>query len=105
MNDGPPSRPSRASRPVLIGAFVLGALVLIVAAVLASADGRLFARKDSVVMHFSGSIFGLQVGAPVVFRGVRLGSVTSIGLSYDAGQDRFSIPVVAELDQIGRAHV
>ena len=98
MNDGPPSRPSRASRPVLIGAFVLGALVLIVAAVLASADGRLFARKDSVVMHFSGSIFGLQVGAPVVFRGVRLGSVTSIGLSYDAGQDRFSIPVVAELD-------
>ena len=63
MNDGPPSRPSRASRPVLIGAFVLGAIVLIVAAVLASADGRLFARKDSVVMHFSGSIFGLQAGA------------------------------------------
>lgn len=98
MNDGPPSRPSRASRPVLIGAFVLGAIVLIVAAVLATADGRLFARKDAVVMHFRGSIFGLQVGAPVVFRGVRLGSVTSIGLRYDAGQDRFSIPVVAELD-------
>jgi len=97
--NGPPVRPARASRPVLIGAFVLAALVLLVAAVLATSGGRLFARKDAVVMHFRGSIFGLQVGAPVVFRGVRLGSVTSIGLAYDAGQDRFSIPVVAELDR------
>ena len=35
-------------------------------------------------------------GAPVVFRGVRLGSVTSIGLAYDKSKDTFSIPVMAE---------
>jgi len=49
-------------------------------------------------MYFSGSIYGLQVGAPVVFRGVRLGQVSSIGLVYDKASDDFSIPVQADLE-------
>jgi paraquat-inducible protein B len=49
-------------------------------------------------MHFTGSVYGLQVGAPVVFRGVRVGSVESIEVFYDRATDTFSIPVVAELD-------
>jgi paraquat-inducible protein B len=75
----------KRTSPTLIGAFVVG-------------GGRFFTRKEYAVMHFSGSIYGLQVGAPVVFRGVRLGSVTSIGLVYDKASDRFSIPVLAELE-------
>jgi paraquat-inducible protein B len=84
--------------PTLIGAFVLGGIVLVIAAVIAAGGGKFFTRKEYAVMHFSGSIYGLQVGAPVVFRGVRLGSVTSIGLVYDKNADRFSIPVLAELE-------
>src|SRR6201999_1452738 len=38
------------------------------------------------------------VGAPVVFRGVRLGSVSSIGLVYEPGKDEFIIPVQADLE-------
>ncbi|MEK8034832.1 MlaD family protein [Ideonella sp. DXS29W] len=81
-----------------IGLFVVGGLVLLVAGVILAGGGRLFAHKERVVMHFSGSIYGLQPGAPVVFRGVRLGSVSSIGLAYDRASDDFLIPVVAELE-------
>jgi paraquat-inducible protein B len=88
----------RRTSPTLIGAFVVGGLALLIATVIVAGGGRFFTRKEYAVMHFSGSIYGLQVGSPVVFRGVRLGSVTSIGLVYDKASDRFSIPVLAELE-------
>lgn len=88
----------RRGNATLIGAFVVAGLLLVLAAVIAAGGGRLFARKERVVMNFNGSIYGLQIGAPVVFRGVRLGSVTSIGLVYDRARDDFMIPVVADLE-------
>lgn len=74
-------------------------LGLLIAAILAVSGNRLFASNERAVMHFKGSVYGLQLGAPVVFRGVRLGSVVSIGVLHDAASGRFSIPVVAELDR------
>lgn len=88
----------RHGHPALLGLFVVSALALLFVAVFVIAGGKLFVGKQSVVMHFNGSIYGLQVGAPVVFRGVRLGSVSSIGVAYDSSQHEVWIPVVAELD-------
>jgi len=82
----------------LIGGFVVLGIALLAAAIVAVAGNKLFIHKERAVMHFSGSVYGLQVGAPVVFRGVRVGSVTSIDVFYDRKTDTFSIPVVAELD-------
>jgi len=82
-----------------IGLFVIVGLGLLIAAILAVSGDRLFASNERAVMHFKGSVYGLQVGAPVVFRGVRLGSVVSIGVVHDTASGRFSIPVVAELDR------
>ena len=79
-----------------IGLFALGGLALLVAAVVVVFGGRLFAAKEQAVMHFRGSVYGLQVGSPVVFRGVRLGSVRSVGVVY--AQGRFDVPVLVELD-------
>ncbi len=88
----------RKSKPALLGLFVVGALSLIFLTVVLLAGGGLWTRKQQAVMHFGGSIYGLQVGAPVVFRGVRVGSVADIGLSYDRGGDRVLIPVLADLE-------
>jgi paraquat-inducible protein B len=88
----------RRGNATLIGAFVVVGLLLILAGVIAAGGGRLFTDKERIVMNFGGSIFGLQIGAPVVFRGVRVGSVTSIGLRYDEAGDDFMIPVVADLE-------
>ncbi len=88
----------RQLSPTLIGTFVVVGLSLIAAAIIALAGNSLFTRKEKAVMYFSGSVYGLQVGAPVVFRGVRVGSVESIAVFYDRAADDFSIPVVVELD-------
>lgn len=90
---------SRTARALRLGLFALGGLFLIGAAVVSVFGGRLFAHTERAVMHFDGSIYGLQVGAPVVFRGVQLGSVVSIGVVHDPRQGGFSIPVLAELDR------
>jgi paraquat-inducible protein B len=90
---------ARKVSPTLIGAFVVAGLALLATAIVFIAGNDLFKRKDRAVMYFRGSIYGLQVGAPVVFRGVRVGSVTSIEVVYDRANDRFVIPVVAELDR------
>jgi paraquat-inducible protein B len=89
----------RKVSPTLIGAFVVAGLALLAAAIVFVAGNDLFKRKERAVMYFRGSIYGLQVGAPVVFRGVRVGSVTSLEVVYDRASDRFVIPVVVDLER------
>ncbi len=88
----------RRLSPTLIGTFVVVGLALIATAIIALAGNSLFTRKEKAVMFFSGSVYGLQVGAPVVFRGVRVGSVESIAVFYDRKTEAFSIPVVVGLE-------
>ena len=88
----------RRASPFAIGAFVVGALAVLIAALLALPGQNWFKRPERVVMFFSGSVFGLQKGAPVVFRGVRIGDVTDITVHYDSQADSFAIPVIAALD-------
>ncbi|MES2842418.1 MAG: MlaD family protein [Pseudomonadota bacterium] len=88
----------RQLSPTLIGTFVVVGLSLIAVTIIALAGNSLFTRKEQAVMYFSGSVYGLQAGAPVVFRGVRVGSVESIAVFYDRRTDDFSIPVLVSLD-------
>ncbi|MCU0839457.1 MAG: MlaD family protein [Rhodospirillales bacterium] len=67
----------------LIGAFVLAGIALIIAAFLIFGGGRLFQPVKSSLMYFTGSVQGLNVGSPVMFRGVPVGRVTDIDLLYD----------------------
>jgi paraquat-inducible protein B len=93
------SRSKRAS-PALVGAFVLGALVLAVAGLAVFGSGKLFRRTTQFVMVFGGSVNGLSVGAPVKFRGVQVGSVTQILLSLPGMTlPELRIPVFIEIDQ------
>lgn len=88
----------RKANATMIGSFVMAGAALIAVTIIALAGNTLFTSKEHAVMHFSGSVYGLQVGAPVVFRGVRVGSVESIEVFYDRATDSFSIPVVVGLD-------
>lgn len=90
---------AKRANPTLIGGFVVGALALLFGGIFLLTGNKFFTSKERAVMHFSGSIYGLQVGAPVVFRGVRMGSVVSVGVTYDSKTDSFSIPVVADLER------
>ena len=84
--------------PALIGAFVVGAVLLAVMAVVLIGSGRYFHRTYTFVLYFPGSVNGLRVGAPVKFRGVEIGSVQDIRLQLKRDQSVFRIPVIIGID-------
>ncbi len=47
---------------------------------------------------FDQSVHGLTVGAPVEFKGIRIGQVTAVRAQFDAQTSRFSVPVTIEVD-------
>ena len=82
----------------LIGGFVVGAVVLIVAGVAIFGSGKFFKEKRNYVLFFQGSLKGLNKGSPVVFRGVKIGSVIDIAIQVDAEDLTVQIPVLIETD-------
>jgi paraquat-inducible protein B len=84
--------------PAMIGAFVIGAVALIVIAILVFGSGRLFRQTRDFVLYFDNSVNGLRVGAPVKFKGVEVGSVKDIRLQLEKGAEVNKIPVIIEID-------
>jgi paraquat-inducible protein B len=77
---------------------VVGAVALAVAGVMVFGGGEFFKKKSMRVMYFDGSVKGLNVGASVVFRGVKVGTVKHIAISADLENWTTRIPVIAEMD-------
>ena len=70
--------------PRIIGLFVIGAIALFATALVALGGGFFNRDLPPAVVYFDGSVNGLYVGAPVNFRGVRVGSVTRVDLVIDS---------------------
>ncbi len=87
----------KQANKALIGAFILGALGLIVAGLVVFGSGKLFSKTDREVMFFEGSVKGLQIGALVMFRGVQIGHVTDVVLRVNLKDLRAFIPVYVEI--------
>jgi paraquat-inducible protein B len=90
---------SKQANKTVIGLFVVGAIVLVVVAVVILGSGKLFKKTSSMVCYFEGSVGGLNVGAPVVFRGVKIGTVTEVAFRFDPKAVSVTIPVFIELEQ------
>jgi paraquat-inducible protein B len=89
--------------PTVIGAFVVGALVCIVAGVLLFGGGKFFKEKLPYVLFFDSSVEGLNVGAPVIFRGVQVGQVTEITALADP--QTFTLVIRVKVDLVrGSVH-
>ena len=89
---------SKPANKTLIGAFVVGAVALALAAVVLFGSGKFFQKTDQWLTFFNGSVKGLNVGSPVVFRGVQIGQVTDIIVGFDAAKLEVLIPVFFEVD-------
>lgn len=88
---------SRQASKTVIGAFVVAAAALAVAAVVIFGSGRLFSRTQNYVLYFNDSMKGLNVGAPVYLKGVKIGSVTEINLQICADDLNFLTSVVIQI--------
>jgi paraquat-inducible protein B len=93
--------------PALIGAFMIGALVLVAVAVTLLGSGHLFHHRHMYVLYFQSNVNGLNVDAPVKFHGVKIGSVNRILLSLTQVENAIRVnnlamirvPVLIELDE------
>lgn len=84
-------------RSVLIGLFIAGTLLLLGAGMLLMGAGALFEHKQRALIYFERSVSGLQVGAPVSFRGVTVGQVERIALQLQGASLTARIAVVIAL--------
>ena len=87
-----------AFRQTLVGLFVLVGLGLVLGTVLLFGRLHLLSPVDRAVIYFPGDVAGLAPGAPVTFRGLRVGTVETVSLHVDPGSLRARIPVVLQLD-------
>jgi paraquat-inducible protein B len=89
---------SQKASPAAIGAFVLGAVALIITGLLTFGSGKFLKNTETYVLFFPGNAKGLNIGAPVSFRGVKFGSVSSIQLIWDRSTDEAFVEVLVEVD-------
>ena len=90
---------NRKGNKTVIGIFVVGAMVLLMVAIAVFGSGDLFKRTNKFVLYFDGSVKGLSIGAPVMFRGVSIGIVKDISLIYDSKAGTVLLPVIVEIQQ------
>jgi len=57
-----------------------------------------FTTKVPYLVQFDESVRGLSPGAPVEFRGMRVGTVRDVGLQIDAASESILIPVTIEIE-------
>lgn len=89
---------SKKINKAAVGAFVIGAMALLMTGIVVFGSGMFLKRTSKYVLFFDGSIKGLSVGAPVIFRGVKVGAVRDISLVYDQKTGAVFIPVIIEVD-------
>jgi paraquat-inducible protein B len=90
---------SEKANPTLIGAFLLGAIALIVAGLMVFGSGQLFTETETYVAYFPETISGLNDGASVNFRGVKVGTVRNIEVQLNAQDLSVKIPVYIQLQR------
>lgn len=81
-----------------IGAFVIGGVILFTATLLIFGAGKFFTTRYVFITYFSGSVKGLAVGSPVMFRGVKVGSVSDISIVVGPSARNVKIPVVFTIE-------
>ncbi len=89
---------SKQANPLAIGTFLVGALTLLVVALMVFGGGQFFKEKNRFVIYFDSALNGLNVGAPVKLQGVQIGTVSEISLVMDEATGRVFKPVVIEID-------
>jgi paraquat-inducible protein B len=61
-------------------------------------EERSYTRKLKFIMFFDSSVRGLSLGAPVEFKGIKVGSVLDVRLEFDREDTTFRIPVLIEIE-------
>lgn len=89
---------SKQANPTLVGVFVVGAITLLFVGLLIFGGGKYFEERHYYVMYFKGSVKGLDAGANVKFRGVKIGTVEKVAVRFDEEKLDIVIPVLVAIE-------
>ena len=89
---------AKQANRMMIGGFVVLAVIIMAASLVVFGSGKFFKKTNKYILYFDESVKGLSVGAPVLFQGVQVGSVTSITLQADFVTMKTQIPVLIEIE-------
>ena len=89
---------AKQANRMMIGGFVVLAVILMAASLVVFGSGKFFQKTNKYILYFNESVKGLSVGAPVLFQGVQVGTVTSITLQADFVTMKTQIPVFIEIE-------
>jgi paraquat-inducible protein B len=88
---------SKKTNPTVIGAFVVGAVLLLAVGVAVFGGAELLAQRQSYVAYFTEDTKGLRVGSNVVMNGVQIGQVSKMALIIDQGSWQSKTEVTIEI--------
>lgn len=74
---------SRKTNPFRVGLFIITGTMLLVSILAVLGAGKIFENSIKLETYLNESVNGLEVGSPIKFRGVKIGSVTEIGFVMD----------------------
>lgn len=89
---------SRTANPVAVGAFVVGTLVLALLLAIFFGGGHWWSSRERFVLIYDTSIKGLNIGAPVTIKGVKIGEVVDIKAHLYENSQSVLNSVVIEVD-------
>lgn len=82
-----------------IGLFIVTGLALGLGGLLLFSSSKIFTDTQEVIVYFDESLNGLNVGAPVKYRGVIIGSVKRVMVRYNQSTNDYAMPVILELQE------
>ena len=90
---------SQKPNPVSIGLFIMIGVALGVTGLLLFSSSKMFTKTRDIVVYFNQSLNGLNVGAPVKYRGVTIGSVKKVMIFWNQATNDYAMPVLIELEE------
>jgi paraquat-inducible protein B len=88
---------SKKSNPTVIGAFVVGAVLLLAIGAILFGGAELLAKRNIFVAYFTEDTQGLRVGSNVMMNGVHIGFVSNMALLIDRDNYESETEVTMEI--------
>ena len=89
---------AKQASKMVIGGFLIIALFLLIAGLVVFGATKFFTQTHKFVLYFNESVKGLDVGSPVLFKGVAVGSVINIDVIADPIKLEADIPVIIQIE-------
>ncbi|MCF3648253.1 MlaD family protein [Synoicihabitans lomoniglobus] len=85
--------------PTVVGFFVIGAMIIGMIGLFSFGSLNFLRKPQRFMVYFDESVSGLDEGSPVKLRGVRVGRVSQVSLTYNNATQKSVVAVLCDLNR------